>query len=99
MRLAFMLALLFTAPAAHAAGISGSIFGSTGAPMYPCDIDVFDRSSGAPIAVTGDSTLPNGNYAVTLKVWTRDASDGKRRGRSPIIVSNATASVSAGRRL
>lgn len=66
MRLALTLALLLAAPAAHAAGISGSIFGSTGAPMYPCDIDVFDRNSGAPVAVTGDSTLPNGNYAVTL---------------------------------
>lgn len=62
---AFGLALLL-AGSAHAAGITGNIVNGFGQPQYPCDIDVFDRSSGAPIAVTGDSTLPNGNYAVTI---------------------------------
>lgn len=61
-----LLALLPAAPLANAAGISGLVQDGLGAPVYPCDIDVFDRTTGLPIAVAGDSTLPNGGFAVTL---------------------------------
>ncbi len=60
-----LLLLGFAVPA-HAFGIQGHIQHTSGQPLYPCDIDVFDRQSGLPVTITGDTTLPNGNYAVTL---------------------------------
>jgi len=62
------LALLLVAPVgpALAFGVQGTVTKTGGAPVYPCDIDIFDRQTGLPVIVTSDSTLPNGSYTLTL---------------------------------
>lgn len=58
------LALLLAATSAHAIGIAGTVTRSTGGGVFPCDVDVFDRSSGA--LVTTGATAAGGAYSVTL---------------------------------
>jgi len=62
------LALLLAVPVgpALAFGVQGTVTKTGGAPVYPCDIDIFDRQTGLPVIVTSDSTLPNGTYTLTL---------------------------------
>src|SRR5262249_14965370 len=37
-----------------------------GQPVWPCDLDVTNRDTGQPVAVTSDSTLPDGHYNMVL---------------------------------
>lgn len=58
------LALLLVAGRAHAIGIAGTVTRSTGGGVFPCDIDVFHRSTNA--LVTTGATTATGAYSVTL---------------------------------
>jgi hypothetical protein len=59
------IVLAYSAPA-QAAILNGRITGPGGAGVYPCDIDVFDNNSGAPVVVSGDTTTATGNYSFTV---------------------------------
>ena len=61
-----LLGLLTIASASHAIGISGTVFDFNAAPVWPCDIDVIDRTTGQQVLGIADSTLPNGNYNLVL---------------------------------
>ena len=64
--LALSVVLLAFAAPAQAAILNGRITGPGGAGVYPCDIDVFDNNSGAPVVVSGDTTTATGNYSFTV---------------------------------
>lgn len=64
MRIALSLALLLVAGTAHAIGIAGTVTRSTGGGVFPCDIDVFDRSTN--VLITTGATTATGSYSVTL---------------------------------
>ncbi|NOT33667.1 MAG: T9SS type A sorting domain-containing protein [Candidatus Eisenbacteria bacterium] len=61
-----VLVALTLATDAFAFGVQGNISRSVGGPVYPCDIDVLDRQTGQFVVIPNDSTLPNGNYSLTL---------------------------------
>ena len=69
------LLLLSVALPAHAVGIVGTVT-RNGQPVYPCDIDIVNRTTGATVPIPGDTTtatgsynlvLPNGRYNLTFR--------------------------------
>lgn len=66
LRTVTLLGFLTIASASHAIGISGTVFDFNAAPVWPCDIDVINRTTGAQVLGIADSTLPNGNYNLVL---------------------------------
>src|SRR5436190_6380853 len=65
-RLALLLIAMGIASSASANGITGNVLKTNGLPVYPCKIDLVNRSTGQPVVVTGDTTLPNGHYNLVL---------------------------------
>ena len=59
------LLLIALASTASATGITGSVSTNAG-PLWPCDIDVFNRATNTIVLGIADSTLPNGNYNLVL---------------------------------
>ncbi len=63
---AALLLLLSIATSASALGVQGNVVNGFGVPMYPCDIDVTDRTTNTIVAGIADSTVANGNYNLVL---------------------------------
>ena len=65
-RFAILLAGLAFASTASANGIVGTVTKTGGAAVWPCNIGIVNRQTGQPVAVSSDSTLPNGTYNLPL---------------------------------
>src|SRR5439155_408888 len=67
-RFAPPLALLALALATNAGanGIQGTVLKTNGQPVFPCNIDVFDRQTGQKLNVNGNATAANGTYNMIL---------------------------------
>src|ERR1043166_5356748 len=65
-RFAILLAGLAFATTASANGIVGTVTKTGGAAVWPCNIGIVNRQTGQPVAVSSDSTLPNGTYNLPL---------------------------------